>query len=212
MNLYFFCLNQGFNPKQIYQPILYEQEHHDSAKIQNHPSQQKSTETNGIKTKTFNSNLEPNLKSTNSPLFKASPPQIPMPLPPRENFVMPPGFFPTQKSIDVTQEPSPMKRNNYQKSFQNGYQQCNDNISLNNNNDNFNSKNIHYQHNSPSSPFSPQAPFMFQNMNFNEFQKLQMQLQQPPTNGEFNDVLDNVINDSAGLSQISINNEKLRFL
>ena len=49
-----------------------------------------------------------------------------------------------------------------------------------------------------------------QSMNFSDFQKFQMKLQQTPLNEEYNGLIENVMNDPVALSQLAMNNEKLR--
>jgi hypothetical protein len=103
---------------------------------------------------------------------------------------------------------------------QNGHQNEN---SVNNSieNESFRNFFINQFPNIPNMPGGNLHPTMYQNyrpndlkqkMSFAEFQKFQMKFQHMPLNGEVNGLIENVMNDPVTLTQLAMNNEKLRLL
>ena len=209
---------QGFFPKQMYTPQLNEQ--------QNSAQNQSSQQLNGNESK--GQLAAPKFGS----VIKSNSQPLPAGFQAKESFV-PPAFFATQKSFNPQPEhDTPSSNNNTSnlqsfngnrhftsakpnflgKQFQqqNGFQSY-ENVNL------ANANHDSYPQNSSGSPFVAQAnggnasPFAFPNMNMAEIQKLQMQLQNSPINGEFNGLLENAMNDPASFSQLAMNNEKLRY-
>jgi len=158
----------------------------------------------------------------NSPLVPP-PPKISsntQPFQSKENF-LPPPFIPAPKKYPSNinfKNPQALRNiqnqtfisNNYQ---QNGHHQ-HENIMNHGEIENF--KNF-YPNQFPNSLnlnpaiYQNLVPNEFkQNMNFSDFQKFQMKLPQTSLNEEYNGLIENVMNDPVALSQLAMNNEKLR--